>query len=151
MNAFLWATTALCLIDLTSVFPLTSMVPQSQHTDTGDAQVDRLNNTLSIVARQLMLQQLYLEEKTRSEGDSGLKLTRLHRVGPRPYQAESHTSPTRVCVIFYNAKKLCSNKTQHTTSYSILGRKAGFSLVKREVSFSPSSPPNSPPFSWITS
>ena len=60
--------------------------------------VDRLNGSLARVARQLMLQQLYVEERTRSEGDSGLKTVRLRQVGAKSYHSETHSSSTRVSV-----------------------------------------------------
>lgn len=37
------------------------------------------------LARQVMQQQLYVEEMTRSTGDSGLKKTRLSRTGSKSY------------------------------------------------------------------
>ena len=40
---------------------------------------------MTALARQVSQQQLYVEEMTRSHGDSGLKLTRLTRTGSKPY------------------------------------------------------------------
>ena len=44
---------------------------------------------MTALARQVSQQQLYVEEMTRSHGDSGLKLTRLTRTGSKPYFATS--------------------------------------------------------------
>ena len=41
--------------------------------------------------RQLMLQQLFVEERIRSEGDSGIKQVRTNMGGTRPYHVDSHT------------------------------------------------------------
>ena len=38
-----------------------------------DARIEQLGSVSKQLARQVMLQQFYVEEKTRSEGDSGLK------------------------------------------------------------------------------
>ena len=38
-----------------------------------DARIEQLKSVSKQLARQLMLQQFYVEERTRSEGDSGLK------------------------------------------------------------------------------
>ena len=55
------------------------------------ANIDSLQKTIGAVARQLMLQQLFVEERIRSEGHSGLKQVRLNRLGSRPYFADTHT------------------------------------------------------------
>ena len=52
--------------------------------------IDSLQNTIAAVARQLMLQQLFVEERIRSEGHSGLKQVRLNRLGTRPYHGDAH-------------------------------------------------------------
>ena len=42
-------------------------------TNSSEDRIQQLASVSKQLARQLMLQQLYVEEKTRSEGDSGLK------------------------------------------------------------------------------
>ncbi len=49
------------------------------------------NATINAITRQLMLQQLYVEELTRSGGTSGLKRIRMKTQGTRPYHATTHT------------------------------------------------------------
>ena len=52
----------------------------------------RLENTVRTLAMQLMAQQFYVEEQTRSNGNSGLKHVRSGRHGTRPYQSASHVA-----------------------------------------------------------
>ena len=52
-----------------------------------------------------MMQQLFVEERIRSEGDSGIKVTRLTAVGPRPYIAETHSSSSQVKYIFSHSRE----------------------------------------------
>ena len=47
-----------------------------------------LTNTMS---RQTMLQQLFVEERIRSDGGSGIKQTRLNNQGSKPYYANTYT------------------------------------------------------------
>ena len=56
----------------------------------------QMQSSLAQIGRQLMLQQLFLEERIRSDGDSGLKTIRLNNVGPRPYYAEGVSSLKKV-------------------------------------------------------
>jgi hypothetical protein len=49
-----------------------------------------LQQSLKTVSRQLMMQQFYVEEQTRADGDSGLKQIRLRAQGTRPYYSASH-------------------------------------------------------------
>ncbi|XP_012937031.1 uncharacterized protein LOC106011538 [Aplysia californica] len=53
---------------------------------------EELRTTVNNLARQMMLQQLFVEEKSRSDGDSGLKSIRLSNDGTQPYYANSHVS-----------------------------------------------------------
>ena len=55
-----------------------------------------VEDRLAQLGRQLMLQQLFVEERIRSDGDSGIKVIRLNTVGPRPYFAEGFTSARKV-------------------------------------------------------
>jgi hypothetical protein len=43
-----------------------------------DTDVDELRGTVGQLARQVMLQQLFLEERIRSDGDSGIKQCRKY-------------------------------------------------------------------------
>jgi len=49
-----------------------------------------MNQTVSRMARQMMLQQLFVEERIRSEGNSGVKLTRLTRMGTKSYHSTTY-------------------------------------------------------------
>jgi len=48
-------------------------------------------NIIDSLTRQLMMQELYMEEKLRSEGDSGVKQIRVNKLGTQPYYSQSHS------------------------------------------------------------
>ena len=71
--------------------------PSSDWTDLAKQAVDKaakenaaLKLQLYAMTRQMMLQQFFVEEQTRSNGDSGLKQIRIHRTGRKNYYAEHH-------------------------------------------------------------
>ena len=97
MNILIPVTLLLCVSTLACICTLVNIFVLTSHTDVRHLNYNHINNTLATISRQLMIQQLYMEEKARSEGDSGLKITRLKRIGPRAYHAESHSSPNMVC------------------------------------------------------
>lgn len=47
--------------------------------DTADAKIEALQDVVKQLSRQSMLQQLFVEERIRSEGDSGLKQVKVYR------------------------------------------------------------------------
>ncbi|CAH1800445.1 unnamed protein product [Owenia fusiformis] len=53
---------------------------------------EMLRNNLAVLSKQLMSQNLAIEEQVRSNGDSGLKQTRRTLTGSRPYHSDTHTS-----------------------------------------------------------
>lgn len=53
--------------------------------------MDVLEKLMETVARQLMLQQLYYNERIRGGYNTGVKQIRYTRDGPRSYDTESHT------------------------------------------------------------
>jgi len=55
-------------------------------------QIHDLKQNLGLVSRQLMMQQFYVEEQTRSSGDSGLKRIRTDRQGTQSYHSASHSN-----------------------------------------------------------
>ena len=56
------------------------------------------NKVTEQLARQLALQRLYIEERIRSDGGSGIKQIRVTRKGTRPYHATSYTGNRIVAV-----------------------------------------------------
>jgi len=54
-----------------------------------DERLKKLEEVTEQLARQLMLQQLYVEERTRSDGDSGIKQMRMRRDGTKSYHVDS--------------------------------------------------------------
>ena len=57
----------------------------------GTLTTEQFEETIRVLSRQLIMQQLYSEERIRSDGDSGIKQIRHATGGDRPYYAESHT------------------------------------------------------------
>ena len=79
---------------LVALLLLGSYLPVSTNEDTGElatrerrslSQEEKLRRDLATLARQLKLQQFYVEETSRSSGASGLKRIRLNKQGSRPY------------------------------------------------------------------
>lgn len=62
-------------------------------------EIERLEKEIGKLSRQVMLQQLFIEEKTRSEGDSGLKQTRILNDGSKPYHFPTTRSKRGVAAI----------------------------------------------------
>lgn len=56
------------------------------------AELHDLKSTLHAVTRQMLMQQLYLDEKVRSDADSGIKQVRHESGGTRNYYKASHSS-----------------------------------------------------------
>ncbi|KAI0230665.1 hypothetical protein LSAT2_019023, partial [Lamellibrachia satsuma] len=52
---------------------------------------EALKRRVTTLARQLVMQQLFVEERVRSDGDSGIKQVRHYYEGTRPYHSASHT------------------------------------------------------------
>ena len=63
------------------------------------AEIKSLRNTLGALSRQVMLQQLFVEERIRSDGDSGVKQVRLANDGTRNYFSEAHGYAKRLLAI----------------------------------------------------
>lgn len=64
-----------------------------------DKKLSMIHNSVVALYRQVMLQQLFLEERIRSDGDSGVKQVRHHSDGTRPYHSDSHTTGHRILAI----------------------------------------------------
>ena len=73
-----------------------------------DISNESIRKSLAQISRQLMMQQLFVEERIRSEGDSGIKVTRLTAVGPRPYIAETHSSSSQVKIYILTQQRICT-------------------------------------------
>ena len=63
------------------------------------AEIKSLRNALGALSRQVMLQQLFVEERIRSDGDSGVKQVRLANDGTRNYFSEAHGYAKRLLAI----------------------------------------------------
>lgn len=60
------------------------------------SEIESLRQIVGALSRQVMLQQLFVEERIRSDGDSGVKQLRLGSEGTRNYYAETHGTPRRL-------------------------------------------------------
>ena len=67
--------------------------------------VDSMSKTMGALARQTMLQQLFIEEKIRSDADSGVKQVWHHFDGTRNYYSASHKTLNRVLTIHDHSNK----------------------------------------------
>ncbi|XP_013417163.1 uncharacterized protein LOC106178501 [Lingula anatina] len=72
------------------VFALTLSLVTGQTAD-WQTRYNELNKKVDALATQIMLQQQFLEEKTRTEGSSGIKQLRHFREGTRPYHSNTHS------------------------------------------------------------
>ena len=70
------------------------------------SEMDSLRQIVGALSRQVMLQQLFVEERIRSEGDSGVKQLRLGSEGTRNYYAETHGNPRRLMAIHEHANNI---------------------------------------------
>jgi len=70
-----------------------------------DKKLESLTKTVNSLARQMMMQQLFVEERIRSDGDSGIKQTRHSRDGTKSYFSTTY-SDTRVAAIHDHANNI---------------------------------------------
>ncbi|XP_041361296.1 uncharacterized protein LOC121377385 [Gigantopelta aegis] len=66
--------------------------------DENEAKIAHLEQTVSDLTRQLMLQQLFVEERVRSDGDSGVKQIRRYHDGTRDYYGETHAGSSILAI-----------------------------------------------------
>ncbi|KAL9989562.1 hypothetical protein ACROYT_G004124 [Oculina patagonica] len=69
-------------------------------------EMDSFRQILGALSRQVMLQQLFVEERIRSEGDSGVKQVRLGREGTRNYYSDTHGNSGRLMSIHEHANNV---------------------------------------------
>ena len=56
--------------------------------------IDKLRQDIKLLSRQMMMQQFYIEEITRSNSNSGLKRVKILKFGQRPHLSSSHVDTT---------------------------------------------------------
>ncbi|KAJ7378067.1 hypothetical protein OS493_024729 [Desmophyllum pertusum] len=69
-------------------------------------EMESFRQILGALSRQVMLQQLFVEERIRSDGDSGVKQVRLGRAGTRNYYADTHGNDKRLLSIHEHANNI---------------------------------------------
>ena len=70
------------------------------------AEQNSVEKALGALYRQVMLQQLFVEERIRSDGDSGVKQVRTAHHGTRNYYSTTHTSHNRLLSIHEHANNV---------------------------------------------
>jgi len=81
----------LLLLAVTASYVMCARVPHTTPDPRPlDQRVKQLEDILEGLTRQVMLQQYYVEEKTRSDGNSGLKKIRLTKDGTKNYHETAH-------------------------------------------------------------
>ena len=94
------------LILLATGIPDPSMMDGVSDEEDLSSQMKALRETVSHLSRQVMLQQLFVEERIRSDADSGIKQVRHTREGTRNYYGNTHTSMGRTISIHDHANNI---------------------------------------------
>ena len=66
-------------------------------------ELETVHKTIGALSRQVMLQQMFVEERIRSDGDSGVKQVRHNDEGTKIYHSEGHSSHSRLLSIHEHA------------------------------------------------
>ena len=70
------------------------------------SEMESLRKIVGSLSRQIMLQQMFVEERIRSDGDSGVKQVRLSNEGTRNYLADTHGNSRRLMSIHEHANNI---------------------------------------------
>ena len=70
------------------------------------AEMQSLRQIIGALSRQVMLQQMFVEERIRSDGDSGVKQVRLSNTGTRNYFSDTHGNSRRLLAIHEHANNI---------------------------------------------
>ena len=70
------------------------------------SEMESLRTIVGALSRQVMLQQLFVEERIRSDGDSGVKQVRLNNDGTCSYFSETHGDSKRLMSIHEHANNI---------------------------------------------
>ncbi|KAJ7378069.1 hypothetical protein OS493_024731 [Desmophyllum pertusum] len=71
-----------------------------------EAEVESFRQILGALSRQVMLQQLFVEERIRSDGASGVKQVRIRKDGTRNYYSDTHGNADRLLAIHEHANNI---------------------------------------------
>ncbi|XP_059165966.1 uncharacterized protein LOC131948373 [Physella acuta] len=66
--------------------------------DEMSAKIAILEGIVDSLGKQLMQNQLFVEERVRSDGESGIKKVRLYHEGTRPYFADTHVAQSAIAI-----------------------------------------------------
>jgi len=69
-------------------------------------EMESLRKIVGALSRQVMLQQMFVEERIRSDGDSGVKQVRLGNEGTRNYFSDTHGNSRRLLSIHEHANNI---------------------------------------------
>lgn len=70
------------------------------------SEMESFRQILGALSRQVMMQQMFVEERIRSDGDSGVKQVRVSRSGSRNYFSEAHGDAGRLLAIHEHANNV---------------------------------------------
>ena len=70
------------------------------------AELDSFRQIVGALSRQVMMQQMFVEERIRSDGDSGVKQVRLGNSGTRNYFSDTHGNSGRLMSIHEHANNI---------------------------------------------
>ncbi|CAG5136779.1 unnamed protein product [Candidula unifasciata] len=68
------------------------------NTQVSNPEIEQLRKLVASLSKQVMMQQLHVEEKSRSEGNSGIKLVRGVGKGQKNYDSNSHLYPSAFAI-----------------------------------------------------
>ncbi|BFZ11231.1 hypothetical protein BsWGS_14270 [Bradybaena similaris] len=89
--------TAIALL-LQCVSAYSSGVTPQRPTDEAMNEIANLKQIVADLSKQVMMQQFFLEERVRTDGDSGIKTVRGKKKGRKNYEAASHLSPAAFAI-----------------------------------------------------
>lgn len=96
-----------CCIPLCNADVLRGVIPAFETADKMlSAEMKSFRKILGALSRQVMLQQMFVEERIRSDGDSGVKHVRHNNEGTRNYFAETHGNSKRLLSIHEHANNI---------------------------------------------
>ena len=70
------------------------------------SEMESLRKIVGALSRQIMLQQMFVEERIRSDGDSGVKQVRFSNEGTRNYLADTHGNSRRLMAMHEHANNI---------------------------------------------
>ena len=107
IKLLLFEAALLCCIFLCNAEVLSGVIPAFENADKKlSVEMKSFRKIVGALSRQVMLQQLFVEERIRSDGDSGVKQVRHGSEGTRNYFSETHGNSKRLLSIHEHANNI---------------------------------------------